>query len=187
MRILLDVDGVLADCASAAVACAKRLWPERKRDFEIETITDFDFAVSWLLTRSQAAHLRDCMLQPKFCARLERYAGASAFVRRLNELGKVTVVTSPLEGSKYWMYERVEWLARHFGIDERDVVFRSDKTRESGDYLIDDAIHNLAPWGAAHGRQRALCIARPWNVDYAGPRFENYSQLTAYLSARGRS
>ncbi len=74
----------------------------------------------------------------------------------------------------YLQLYTIQWLLDH-GFDNRDVcIVRGDKTLINGDYLLDDAPHNLTDWDLA-GRT-AVCMDQAWNQDWDGPRVTSISQ-----------
>jgi 5'(3')-deoxyribonucleotidase len=86
-------------------------------------------------------------------------------MRELNQLGAVYVVTSPWWPSPTWMYERTNWLRRHFGVTPEWVVHTSAKKLVHGRVFIDDNYAHLVDWRTANpiDHELALLVDAPYN------------------------
>jgi len=174
-RILLDVDGVLADFVTPAAKWARR---NGHRNAYHDNCTKWDVLESWGLQAFQPQFDQFCS-RKGFCKSLPVYPGAVEFVEQLRRLGEVIVVTSPLSCSPYWCHERTIWLAEHFGFRSKDVIFAKRKELVCGDVLIDDGPHNLETF--ANFR---LLLDRPWNRESTPPRTlrrRNYQEILDFV------
>jgi 5'(3')-deoxyribonucleotidase len=163
VRILLDVDGVLADFPSTAL----RYINERAgREYLLGDIEEHDILKALCLTHWQDDFDRWCS-ETDVCRELEPYDGARAFVDALREIGEVVCVTSPYGAVPTWQHSRLAWLKEHVGIEKRDVVFCKRKELVRGNLLIDDKIENVEAFGADGGGM-GLLFTRPWNVWHSG-------------------
>lgn len=158
-RLLLDVDGIVADFVGAAVKVmseksGRRISSDDVVHWEVTSVLD-DHAVR--------EACKEEFNKAGFCSAFEVYDGAQAAVRRLQELTELFFVTAPMRSSPTWMPERVSWLERHFAVDHRHVVFASKKHIISGDFMVDDAPGNIAPWLASNPGSVGLLWDRPYN------------------------
>lgn len=138
MRVLLDVDGVLADTSAAAKALMDSIQPGAYDP------AAWDFGTSNLTTLGRT-EFWDRFGAPGFCAGLEPYPFACDLVHDLQEKHEVFFVTSPFD-SPTWMWERTQWLKYHLGADPEQVVHTSEKHLVRGDYLVDDRPENVFGW-----------------------------------------
>lgn len=150
MRILIDVDGVLADLAGAVcaelAAQGRQVRPEQFTTYDMGTVvsrTDLDFMFS----------------REGFCASLDWYPGARAFLACLQDVGDVVAVTKPFHGGKTWAHERTEWLQPYLPA----VISTAHKKYVAGDVLVEDSEANCYTWLEANTSGRAVLIDRPWN------------------------
>jgi 5'(3')-deoxyribonucleotidase len=161
--ILLDVDGVLCDCATPVYNVARRVIGERVPpprawfSFEFDVSMGLDFAEECGLYAT--IHNEDCLgwhVQP--------YPGARDFVEELLDRGHdVCAVTAhwTLGGVlPCWVPARCELITECFF--DIPVVFTHHKGRVQGDFLVDDGPHNMSP--------RGILFDRPWNRNSNHPR-----------------
>lgn len=170
MRILIDVDGVLADFVGGLCRELNAMgYRRRPEDFR-----------HWCLNRTlPPGELGDADGVAKtwrFCLNLEWYEGAIAFVKALQSAGEVTAVTAPYAGSTYWMHERADWLTPV--ISPRDVVFTYGERKRDirGDVLIEDHPGNASAWLNANPEGFAILIDRPWNQESA-QEFQHHERM----------
>ncbi len=176
-RILLDVDGVLADFVSETLGYLRRTW---KLDYTADDITQWDICESLKLPVHVQEALKRRWRTIGFCAALEPYAGAKDFVRQLREIGPVICVTSPMNDSRTWASEREQWLVNHFGFRLEEVVSIRDKSIVSGDVMIDDSAVNLLTTIAP----TRILFDRPWNradVALQFTRAHSYQEILGLL------
>lgn len=152
MRILVDVDGVVADMVGGLCARIPGIEPE---DF-----TSFEFDKSWGPMMCQV--LYGVMGEPGFVMSLPVYDAAAEMVEALKKLGEVVFVTSPFS-SATWARERELWLKRWFP-SVHHVIHTSSKHLVFGDILIEDRTSNAVSWLRAHCLSRAVLVRRPWNA-----------------------
>jgi 5'(3')-deoxyribonucleotidase len=104
------------------------------------------------------------------------YDGAKAFVTELRSFADVVVVTSPYAAVPNWCHQRINWLAEHFGIPKRDVIFAKRKELVAGDCLIDDKVSNVDAFALAQPNGMGIVFDRPWNRDSKRPRARSYAE-----------
>ena len=147
-RVLLDVDGVLADFIGEALAIANDLLGCA---FRREHVHSFDFTTALGLTPYAAAAVkRRIGSTPGLARSLDVYPGAIAGVRRLRQIADVYIVTSPWNSNPTWTHDREVWLRRHFAIPSEKVIHTSAKHVCVGDVLVDDRTETCVAWRDAH-------------------------------------
>ena len=156
-RVLLDVDGVLANFVDAMLDVAFRRYDLR---FNHDDITDLD--ILNIVGKQYENELFAACKAPGYCANIATYPCAVEGVARLRAVADVTILTSPIHGMS-WYFERVEWCCKHFGFTPKDVAFMADKTRVDADVLIDDKFETVVNWAACHPDGVGLLWDRPWN------------------------
>lgn len=156
--ILLDIDGVLVDFTSAYLDV---LAAQTGRHHTADDVTCFDYGSCVATPAEDAAVWRHIGLTPGFVYGLPFYDGALDFLAELREHGRVVACTSPTGAQ--WAAERYQWLLDAAGFDKRDIVIARDKSLVHGDFLIDDAAHNVAEWEAVNEDRFGVLFDRPWN------------------------
>jgi len=158
--ILLDVDGVLADFATAAVAVARGLGAP---DLSVEALDRYD--ISTYLRVPARERYRERIRARGFCAALRAYPAAISAVLELRELGDVVAVTSPMPGGMTWAYEREVWLRDHLSFDRDHVISISAKHHVAGDFFADDTLEHVRGWSKRWSAPyRAFLIDAPYNT-----------------------
>lgn len=149
-RILIDVDGVLADLVGAL--CSRLSWKATE-----ENITTYNFGEC--LSPEDAGIFEATMAEPGFAASLPWYEGAKDMLAQMHKEGDVVILTKPFHKSKTWVYDRNQWLK---GYADK-IIHTGHKEYVSGDVLIEDSVENARKWQAAHPRGQVILIPRPWN------------------------
>lgn len=105
---------------------------------------------------------------------MEPMPGAIEAVYKLAEKYDVYVLsTAPWWNSSAWI-DKVEWIQKHFGIDEDSVLYKRlilshHKNLNQGDYLIDDRTRNGADkFGGEH-------------IHFGQPQFPDWKAVLDYL------
>lgn len=158
-RVLLDVDGVLADFVGPALAWFNA---DQGTSFEPHHVTEYSIEKSLGLTKQQADRFY------KLCSRLPVgdqpvFVGAIEGFTRLSEVADVHIVTAPWLGHATWAYERIDWLWRHFQVPYKRVVITPAKHLVRGDFLVDDKTETLHTWAAEHPNSFAVQWQTPHN------------------------
>lgn len=171
MRILLDVDGVLADWHSAALTVCNeivRLQTGSSEKGYLHDDVDEWALVGWIKARhpefdSDAFNAR--VDSTGWVSGLLPYPGAVSGVRALAEIpnAEVVYVTSPTASNPTWHFERTNWLRSHFGAEKRQIVATSAKHLIRGDLFVDDKVANVDSWDAANSDGMAVLFDRPYN------------------------
>ena len=144
-HILVDCDGVLADFVTPVLALANNY---SSRTWDASHLTRWDFLQDFVDLEAPSLLAKKVKWRiglPRFCANLRPYPGAREGLDRLRAIGSVKIVTSPWASST-WCGERIEWLAHHFEVPAKDVIFASDKSLIHGGALIDDNPEAIEAW-----------------------------------------
>lgn len=165
-HILVDMDEVMADLATP--------WSEWIRsngdpDFKWETVTTWH--VNQFTTIGKKAY--DALAVEGLFLFLEPIEGSIEGVNVLRKKGhRIQFCTSnPTEQSKD---EKIEWLKDKFKWfkPETDIIFSHDKTRETGDILIDDRAKWVFEFPGI-----SICMAANYNKHYPGFRVSTWPEI----------
>lgn len=152
MKILLDVDGVIADC-QAPIHLAAELHLGRPLPGP-EHWHSFDFGESMRMTKSESRSFSAWVVGTNLPWHIKLYPYAEVLVARLQAIGEVVFVTSPWDGFAQWIPAR-RHLLEPFGLG---IVFTHDKHTVPGDVLIDDKAETVL-----RNRSRGILWDQPWN------------------------
>jgi len=163
LRVLLDVDGVLADFVGSYLRHVNAIHAARVPTcYQASDVTQWDIDAALSISKDVAERASANMGQPGECLAIKPYASALGGVRMLREIADVRIVTSPFS-SATWTHERERWLALQFGIAPTEVSHTRDKTIVAGDALIDDKTSTLVAWQRAFPSGVAILWDQPWN------------------------
>jgi 5'(3')-deoxyribonucleotidase len=159
VQIGLDLDGVIRDFIGKLNDLYDIDYPEGTR----VPVTDWDISKAYSIGR-----------EIFYYAYIERgleitrdalpYEGALEFYYELLNRGDVWIVSN--QRNKFMQTGTAEWIARYLS-GQRGIIYTGNKNLSMLDVLIDDYPKNLTNF---HGD--TYCIARPWNKDYRGPRYD---------------
>lgn len=178
--ILCDVDGILVDFTKSYLSL---LHADTGRLHAEHEIHSFDYAESIASKEEDARIWKQIAAKTGFVYNLPVYDGALDFLVQLRDLGRVVACTSP--AGAVWTAERYDWLLQVAGFDKNDIVVTRAKGLVHGDFLIDDAHHNILDWEAsALGDERlGVLFDRPWNAKYSHhTRAGDYAEVLRTLS-----
>lgn len=156
-RVLLDVDGVLADFVTPALEVVKRVTGQ-----PVPT----DATQEWDLFRSYPKEVQDLFYaefkKEGWCYGLAPYPGALQGVNALREVADVYFVTSPMHGP-HWSDERARWLVDYFGAHRNHVVSTNAKYVCRGHVLVDDKTSHIVKWLSHHDDGIGIVWQQPYN------------------------
>lgn len=165
--LLLDVDGVIADCSKAVHVFAETLFQRSLPDPGLWVVWEHDEAMCLTPEESRHFHLR--AQSSHFPWSIGLYPGAAELIEQLKEKFDVCFVTAPWRGNNHWVPARDE-LLRPF---ELPIIYTSEKHRIIGDILVDDkpaTIERGGPW-------RGYLYSQPWNHKCGMPRITSLKEL----------
>jgi 5'-nucleotidase len=175
MRILVDMDGVIADCMSHWLTLINRYHGENLKPGDITGWAIEDFCKT-----AKAKQVYRFLRQPGFFRHLDPIPGALEAMNWLMRAGyDVVIVTA----CKYGQVDKQEWLKAHLPeFNLHNLIFAARKELVQGDVLIDDGMHNLEEWGKAHPNGLPICFAHPHNLTYEGERVYSWKQVLLAIS-----
>jgi 5'(3')-deoxyribonucleotidase len=155
-RLMLDVDGVLADFATPALAFLASINKYKTYD-QIHSwdIFEGNQEVENLFKETYAS-------KPGFCYGLKPLPGAVEFIRAARENYDIAIVTTPYD-VPHWCNERQSWLTDILGLSRSTITFTHHKQFVSGDIFIEDKAENIAKWHDFWPNQLAVIMDKPWN------------------------
>ncbi|NBR00933.1 MAG: hypothetical protein EBT79_07615 [Actinobacteria bacterium] len=174
-RIILDVDGVLADFVGHTLTLIGDLAPPGGR----EMFTSWDMVS--VMSPDARARCAYGWRQPGWCATMPPLPEALSAVDRLGLRAEVVYATAPMVDAPHWMYERSKWLERVFAADPRSIVFAHDKAHVWGDVFVDDKPENIDGWALAHPSGIAALWDAPYNRDWK-PKHGNATRVDRWAS-----
>lgn len=157
LRILCDVDGVLADFVGLVLDYVQR---NTGLYYRPNALDDWDMlgclglGEHWPFFRKQGDELG-------LCRSMRELPGAREFYAELQQIGEVKPCTTPMTPA--WLTQHAEWLI-DFGVPFDQQIQIKDKHDLAGawDVLIDDKAENCEAFVKAGCR--AFCIATPYNA-----------------------
>lgn len=161
MRILLDVDGPIADFVGGVLDELKRL---TGRDCKHHVVTQYNIKKALGITDYIWKQIIEHIKSSGFARNLKAHAGAVDAVKALAKDHDVYFVTAPWQSSPTWVYDRTEWLVDRFGRTQgRKIVPTEHKHLIDGDFLIDDKPEQVAEWSNAHPGRVGVLWSMPHN------------------------
>jgi 5'-nucleotidase len=137
MRILIDMDGVLADFDGEFI----KRWRERYPDqFHIPMQERTLFYVKDQYPQHLQPQVMEILLEPGFFREMMPIEGAREALIEMNALRlEVFLCTSPFSPYQNCVLEKYQWVDNYLGPDwVNRIILTKDKTLVRGDILIDD-------------------------------------------------
>ena len=137
MRILVDMDGVIADFDGEFI----KRWRERYPDkFYVPMEKRMEFYVKDDYPEELNPLVVEILLEPSFFREIMPMEGAKEALLEMESMGhEVFICTSPLSTYKNCVLEKFEWVDQLLGPEwVKRIVLTKDKTIVKADVLIDD-------------------------------------------------
>ena len=137
MRVLVDMDGVLADFEGGFL----ERWRQKHPD---KPYVPLDQRNTFYIVKQYPAAYRDLIweifLTPGFFRELPAIAGGLEALAEIDAAGiEVFICTSPFSQYENTVLEKFEWVDQHLGRKwSGRIILTPDKTIVDADYLIDD-------------------------------------------------
>lgn len=137
-RILVDMDGVIADWGSAYNESLDLFGADAASIPRHEQQTTFDLNAN--RTERERAIIAAVMVEAGFYSRLRPIPGARSALKAMLKAGHdVRICTSPWVSNPTCASDKLNWVADHYGSHwAQRVILTTDKTLVVGDFLIDD-------------------------------------------------
>ncbi|NWS48575.1 NT5C protein, partial [Probosciger aterrimus] len=141
LRVLVDMDGVVADFEGAVLRGFSARFPAEPR-VELEARSGFSVREQYRgLRQDLAAKVASVYESPGFFLGLDPIPGALEALQEMIRMQdtEVFICTSPLRNYEHCILEKYKWVEKHLGPEfvERIILTR-DKTVVSADLLFDD-------------------------------------------------
>ena len=186
MEILVDMDGILVDTLPRWLdrineLTGVRAWPE--------DIVDWNMHKNYPLTVLDPKTIFDILNEPGFTLSLPEMSGAARNLKKLHEDGHDISLLTARYGTQC-MPETLVWLQKvmpWFDI-ERKTWFCHEKTRITGDVLIDDKTETLINYRRKRPSTKLIAIDYPYNqaaeVDFRVPKsIHSWDRIREYIEA----
>lgn len=175
LRILLDVDGVLAQTSEKIL----RLYNEKYgQKVEINDLIFWTYEDCPKITEKAS----DFFIQKGFFKDLDVFDGAQEMVRALLNQGHDIVIATAVFCHGY--KDRYDWLRNWFPeISEENYVFTARKDLLVGDVILDDKVANLLNSNISY----PVLMDRPWNNPSSYPesrcitRVKSFEEFVVYV------
>ncbi|MBI4148301.1 5'-3'-deoxyribonucleotidase [Candidatus Woesearchaeota archaeon] len=136
MRVLVDMDGVLADFEQGVY---NALCDQYSHIPHIPLEQRTTFHVKAQYPPEHQSTVEAIYVAKGFYANLSPVAGSLEALTQLREQHDIFICTSPLLKNKHCIPEKYEWVEKHLGREWLDrVVITKDKTLVLADILVDD-------------------------------------------------
>lgn len=172
-RILIDMDGVIADWGDAYGRALDRYGEAAKNIPRHQNQKTFNLNDGRTETEKQI--IAAVMIEPNFYARLQPIPGAKqALKEMLRREHDVRIVTSPWVSNPTCASDKLNWIKQHYGSDWASrVIITTDKTLIRGDFLIDDKPEIR---GADTPTWEHILFDQPYNQTSPQRRITNWQQ-----------
>ena len=182
MRVLIDVDGVLAQ------------WKVQFKKY-LEEVGFFKDGIGWEskelpLTEWQLWQAWARMCEPDVAFNLKPFPGAIEGVECITDDpdNDVYFVTAQVDKSPTWVFDRTRWLIKYFGEEQgKKVVFTHHKHLCHGDVLVDDKEYNVKAWLKEWPQKIGVLWTHPqnWGQDTVGVRLSSWGSLLKTMEEQG--
>lgn len=157
LRILVDVDGVLADFCGACIDFVKEVKgethsPEKLMQWDTFEAMGYPYLWADFFARIETG---DIVFKP--------LPGAQEAIAELQKHHEVVIVTAPADEVPSWTSKRDLWLKEYFGIGRDHIVHTKGKKYVAGDVFIDDNFDNCFSWHVEHMDKLTLLWDAPYN------------------------
>lgn len=167
MRILCDMDGVIADWGHAYGESLDAFGEEAALIPRHKDQRSFDLNAG--RTDRERELIAAVMIESGFYARLQPIEGAKQALKAMVKAGHdVRIVTSPWISNPTCASDKLNWIVKHYGSHwGARVILTADKTVVRGDILIDD---KPAISGSMQPEWEHVWFDQPYNAELTGQR-----------------
>jgi 5'-nucleotidase len=184
VRILVDMDGVIANFEAATLRDYQKEYPDDKNFIPLEERTEFLVGLDY-----------EKRFGPDYKKRIDKIHNSADFFRSLpiiegakealkdmvDKKYEVFLVTSPLQRYENCVKEKYDWVKENLGPEWTNrIVMTRDKTIVRGDVLIDDKPNitglDPAPW-------RHILFNQPYNAKENKPRITHWKEWESVVNS----
>lgn len=161
MRILVDLDGIVADTLPHWL---RRIYYLTGVRATLADITKWNLNENPPLTLLQPNQIFDILNEPGFNVSIPEMSDATLFLKKLHDVGHdISVVTArfgpvAMPETLQWLHAMMPWFDA-----EKKTFFCYDKHRVDGDILIDDKAETLIKYNQEHPAAKLITIDYPYN------------------------
>lgn len=160
--VAVDVDSVLADFATPMVDHINKMFGT---SYSHEHVTDFYIEKNLIPQSESKRFWKSFGEEVRVHDILEPSEGAVEGLARIAAIADIFIVTSPLATSPTWVYDRDNWLMRHFNINRNKIAHIHEKFRIRADVLIDDKLENISSWMSHNVGGTGILWSQNWNIE----------------------
>lgn len=181
IRILVDMDGVIADFEKESFDRYRTRYPELPFIPLKERVTFYaseDYNTRFGSEYKQI--IANICNEKDFFNSLPIIEGAKEALNQMIEKGyEVFLCTSPLQNFQYCVLEKYEWINTHFGKEwVARIILTRDKTIVNGDILIDDRPEIQ---GSDFPKWKHILFHQPYNSQVNKPRIVMWDEWEAVV------
>lgn len=159
-EILLDMDGVLADFFTAALAkCQKAGFTQHTNDSYVK-LNEYNMAKAFGISQEL---FWSTIEKDNFWENLNPMPGAYELLEWLQTCGRITIASSPSQNNSC-IPQKLRWLYKHFKLEAKDCMFGSRKEllASKNTVLIDDYPVYVDKFSDAGGY--GILVSSNWNT-----------------------
>jgi len=158
MRVIVDVDGVIADFVGSFLRCYQDYGGEVPEGWVSRHWT----AINTDLPNPEIA-LR-VWGHPSLFRDMEAYPGAIEALKEMNDRYDVRIATMLPQPWDVHIPARIAWLGENVPfLLHKQLYFCHDKNILDGDWMIEDNVDNLKAWLNANDARKGALVNRSWN------------------------
>ncbi len=162
-NLLLDVDGVIRDIVATILDIYNTQYDPGAGIIE-KDIYDFDMSKVLLKTPDIVGTFFRKHAEEVFTYSKPHEQDFAETISRIKENYNVHLLTAQFPGNEKYT---LQWIEQN-KVPYDSIIFAKEKNIIKGDFLLDDAIHNLE--SVAGNGTRVVCMNRPWNQAWRGER-----------------
>lgn len=179
MRILIDMDGVIADFEKSFLNAYKTKYPD---NFFVPLEERTSFHIKDQYPKNLQLLVEEIYCSKGFYFDLLPIEGSINALNELSSLGnEVYICTSPLLKNRFCISEKYNWVLKYLGNEWAEkMIVTKDKTIIQADYLIDD---NPNVTGVEKPTWEHILYSQPYNLENISKRritWKNWEKIFDY-------
>lgn len=170
---IIDMDSTITQCTEKWIEILNKTY---NINLDKNEINSFEHGIPNILAKALSVNVEqankityDIIHNKDFFGSHEPIENSIDVINIMIEKYNDTIVigTKPPPLSLYAYSEKYNWIQKYFSKHKNKIKFigTSDKQFIRGEYLIDDAIHNIEN---SKGIHKTILYSQPWNTQYSG-------------------